>query len=104
MSREELAQRYRDAARSIERGEHAWSCNAIASFGGDKRRYKEVFMPTVADINATCPRPNRDRWTSEHLCPDGSWGSFWGHSWKENENCRILALCLMAAMVEAGDA
>lgn len=42
------------------------------------------------------------------------YGVYWGEQWAENlndprkcpetRNCRVIALCLMAAMVEAGDA
>lgn len=32
------------------------------------------------------------------------WGMHWGDSREERDDCRIIALCFMAAMIEAGDA
>lgn len=104
MTRKELAQKYRDAAKSIENGWDWWSCNAIESQGVDASDYAKLFMPNVREINEACPLPDGQKWTAENLWPDGSWGSYWAESTEEQEGCRIVALCFMAAMVEAGDA
>ena len=48
----------------------------------EARAYEELFAPYVKTF---------------------AWGEQWGEE-PERTNCRILALCFMAAMVEAGDA
>jgi hypothetical protein len=71
-----------------------WAINKAAGkrsyqFGPDDpvpplvKRYQDVFKPEDGD------------WT---------WGDLWGELEAERDECRVLALCLMAAMVEAGDA
>ena len=57
------------------------SCCAIEFVGGarEKNRYSALFNP----LNGN---------------------TFWGLNWPRPSQCRVLALCFMAAMVEAGDA
>ena len=83
---------YRDAAQGMEYGimGMGWSCWAICDaaklpcYGDDEsppsvvKRYERVFSPHRQHV---------------HL---------WADDWSHDE--RILALCFMAAMVEAGDA
>lgn len=86
---------YRDAADYLCRPtpKDCWgTCDAINQIAaGDpcyespaKARYESYFMP-----------PSSTR------C---YWGEMWGDSPDEIHECRLLALCFMAAMVEAGDA
>ena len=82
---------YRKAARRIERAAHGmFSCSTLNTITGDgeaARRYAELFRPE--DYNGEC------------------WGHAWANGWdqwRERNACRIVALCFMAAMVEAGDA
>ena len=76
---------YREAARQIEEGIQIWTCNALECLGASPIPYAALFKPE-----------------DEHF--DGSWGTRWSDSYEERQDCRILALCFMAAMVEAGDA
>ncbi len=89
---------YREAALLGEMGAKDGSCLWIASVdrgfwvgNGLVERYAEIFG------NGS----------------DGYWGNLWAdlHPWDHTSsggetarNCRVLALCFMAAMVEAGDA
>ena len=81
---------YRAAAKLLEDGESRWACFAIKR--ASKRRlgckaFRAVFGPS------------RDN--SVHRLE-----GWWGNSYfkPDAEGPRILALCFMAAMVEAGDA
>jgi hypothetical protein len=87
------AEIYRKAARGMECRflGLGWSCWAICKVAGLEpydaadtpplivRQYERIFSPYA---------PKHEHW--------------WGHGW--NHDDKILALCFMAAMVEAGDA
>lgn len=87
--RQRSAALYHEAARRIAEDEptkeHSCTCSCcmVGEVGGLQRRvdYAEMFRP-------------------EGHPPDGSWGVLWD----DIDACRVLALCFMAAMVEAGDA
>lgn len=87
--------RYVKAAQRVESGKNVWSCCAIAGVPDHRApeceavtEYERLFMPTGA-------------------------GPFWGHLWdyedagkthsawpitEDGKNCRVLALCFMAAI------
>lgn len=84
---------YRDAAKLVEDGIHLHSCVAIYDAAGlgvpavwSKRRslmiceqYDELFRPYSND----------------------GWGDSWGICWGlDRQDCRVLALCFMAAITE----
>lgn len=91
--RKARAQQYRDAARHLELGDtgcFVQSCRASCC----------VLRNTACDDEVVVYR--------EYFMHDGhheqnGWWNIGIHS-DENSGARILALCLMAAMVEAGDA
>lgn len=92
---------YRKAAWLVEAGRVRdaipGACSAIA----------DACYPKLATLEAyervKGSRVIRD--FEELFKPDESWGMYWGHQWPEGEqqDCRCLALCFMAAMAEAGD-
>ena len=90
------AEIYRKVARTMEQCEQ-YACNAIEEAGLPCSTFYKTFRPTVKTANEAVPLPHR-RWTRTEI--GGAWGFFWGD---DSHNCRVLALCLMAAMVEAGD-
>ena len=83
---------YLNAALRLERGEYRGCCAAICETerpggpcnceddGSLQKRFAAIFMPRK---------------------PDARKGYWWGD---DDRDSRILALCFMAAMVEAGDA
>jgi hypothetical protein len=74
------------AARLVERGDQHFTCYALDEAGGTQAmcdKYKATFAPRGADCSS-------------------SW--FANLPGEERQECRVLALCFMAAMVEAGDA
>lgn len=91
---------YLRAAERIARGKNTYSCCAI----GRQSDYEEPLSKHIGPYVAVF-KPERA-------------GTFWGSGWDidevdthdavprtaEGKACRILALCFMAAMVEAGDA
>lgn len=94
------AEKYRLAAQSIERGIDKFSCNALEKLGayGEKIAFIAMYGPDAkgqdSQGNAT--------WIPAAAFP---WNPR-SHRYSEElgRNSRIIALCLMAAMVEAGDA
>ena len=97
---------YLDAAKLFEDGKvkdtGQGACSAIAeamnptihhSLAYDKERHAE--KSPVHDFTAIFS-PNDD---ARYY-----WGDGWGDTQEERNNARVVALCFMAAMVEAGDA
>lgn len=94
---------YRDAAKVIEDGKlldnGRGSCSAITQAAEPQMHHSEAYdalccTPIVTNyVNTFCPRGRTG----------GYWGTEWGATHQEQDDCRILALCFMAAMVEAGD-
>ena len=89
---------YREAAYRVEFGFHSFSCWAIEDvlvvpLHGEETKEKDKH-PLVRSYEKTF-RPEACGWTH-------NWGVYWNGD--ERRDCRILALCFMAAMVEAGDA
>lgn len=80
---------YRAAAKRISECDYgAFSCVTISQAGGDSEDYAKLFRPSEKEDSAL-------------------WGMGWSEdikNWRQRNNCRIIALCFMAAMVEAGDA
>lgn len=80
---------YLNAARLVADGTHEFSCNAIAS-SPMTRQYEKLFRPP------------------EEIYSGDAWGAAWGDDFPksllasaspEARQCRVLALCLMAAIV-----
>ena len=82
---------YRNAARAMERTEYRSCCGAICE-SHSKR--------------CTCSVPDGPVKSFAAVFRDAGCGTYWWGEPGEQENldARIFALCLMAAMVEAGDA
>lgn len=91
------AEIYREVARDLEIHE-TYACNALEDAGLPCDTFCKKFRPTVREANEGVRLPHR-RWTKAET--DGAWGFFWGD---DSHGCRVLAICFMAAMVEAGDA
>ena len=86
---------YREAARRIERKLNYCCCYAIRRITGNHKlgdEMREVFAAR---------RIQENRWSGHWMVEIGEMR--YGES-AEVQNRRILALCFMAAMVEAGDA
>lgn len=88
---------YRNAARHLERF-HGYACLTIEEQGISCSAFCKKFKPTIREANEAVPLPDRS-WRKDET--DGAWGFFWGD---DSHDCRVLAVCFMAAMVEAGDA
>lgn len=90
-----LSKVYLEAARKVADHEEHFSCSASHRSGGKVDAYRSLFKPEST-----------------------MWLAWWNEGWdgpcntaqdlnERNEflrNCRTLALCFMAAIVEAGDA
>jgi len=86
---------YRNLAREAETDDfamspHWWSCNQV----------REHFIPTVGD---SASFDEREKYQEAFNFPKYEMG-LWEMSGRNMQNIRVLALCFMAAMVEAGDA
>lgn len=89
------AEMYREAARICADNAYAQSCIEVAClFEGydEPNAYRNLFAPEN-------PRPY---WLTRGN--DSIWGDGYNVPEKEAQGLRVLMLCLMAAMVEAGDA
>ena len=89
------------AAAKIAAGREQYSCIALATYGGEVAKYEKLFRPKWREISMP---PSYVRYGTT-----GAWGCNWGiekvgREWHENkkdsQNCRVLALCFMAAMTE----
>lgn len=95
--RAKRAAMYREAANIVECGIDAHSCHAI---------YRATGLGVPDEWEKRLPCSDADEY-DELFRPDdpGAWGESWGICWgDERHDCRVVALCFMAAMVEAGDA
>lgn len=89
---------YKFAARNVELQKESFACIAVGTaatcfgrlYDGEERQiFEELFSPESTDERDLRPLANG-----------------WYGPWHDDEarNARVLALCFMAAMVEAGDA
>lgn len=84
---------YREAARIVLEGESLWGCIAISRAGNRCDAFCKLFDPSP-EILDPLAKPRDDGWC-------------WGIGERGNDKAakeRSIALCFMAAMVEAGDA
>lgn len=90
------AKAYREAARLIERGED------LGCVGGSRCRFSCCALQrVVGDVDASfLVSPYRNLFL--HLPREGWWDN--SYPSEEYNDWRVLALCFMAAMAEAGDA
>lgn len=106
MSPRRLAQVYREAARKVAEGESHYACNAIHEAstghkaGSDEIRDEDPCVQCFANYLRPIRAPK-----------DEDRGGWYGHAFfgphaafYARRNARVLALCLMAAIAEAGDA
>lgn len=89
-----------EAARRIDSSIEAFSCHALEYAVGPsaRMRYEKLFKPEhTSELHPS--------WFEMTHISD-SWGFQWGArgTTRKARECRVLALCLFAAMVEAGDA
>lgn len=87
----ETAKVYREAARLIEAGSANCGCCFAISLAGGRGYLPEGEHAKM--MLKTFPEGMR-----------GGWGHYRAHGGDQDQSPRILALCFMAAMVEAGDA
>ena len=88
---------YREAARLLEAGEYTynWSCWTICQAKGVPfYNFGEPKPAEVDDYEITFSPYNENADSHTRHC--------WGRAWDEDErrDCRILALCFMAAIAE----
>jgi hypothetical protein len=83
------AEVYREAAELVFCSKHRFSCEAIGLVGRSgfkgwelKFLYSDLFAPEGCDQY-------------------DPWGDDWGNTTAERRECRVLALCLMAAIAES---
>lgn len=87
------AQLFRDAAKlkeaELEEDKYShgscWHLSAAAGWGADRTMLLDRFQALFAPEGYSC-------------------GSFWWGWTEDEDNARVVALCFMAAIVEAGDA
>lgn len=92
---------YRKAAQILEkyreRDTIPGACSAISQALHPRMDRHNAYYRTLGKTNFICD-------FEDLFAPEATFGGYWGEEWaddhEERRNCRVVALCLMAAMVE----
>lgn len=96
--RKALAQKYRNAALSIEIYSEKFVCFALGMVGVPCKTFEDWFKADAIEYGLAYDDLAATFAWMGNVITDGS------DSTEIDRDCRVIALCLMAAMIETGDA